>query len=306
MITYDVIHTTAYAYADPASLSYNEARLTPRSFQTPLFAQRVLETNLFVEPEWRDHSSRTDPYGNRVDYFTIRSPHSEMAVRARSRVELVPQPMSANFLASAEQSPPWESVAERMQTDLSLVDMRPFLLQSPLVPLIADAKAYSAESFTPNRPILLAAHELMHRIYTEFDYRPDMTTITTPLATVFSEKSGVCQDFAQFMLACLRSHGLASRYVSGYIETVPPPGEEKLEGSDASHAWVALFVPEVGWIDFDPTNDKITSDQHIILGWGRDFSDVTPLKGIFFGGGQNKLSVAVDVRRQEEEAHDPI
>jgi transglutaminase-like putative cysteine protease len=297
MITYRIAHTTEYHYSEPASLSYNEARLLPRSFATPLFAQQVTDHKLEVEPEWRDARGRQDSFGNHVVYFTMRRPHSVMRINVINEVTIEPSLPPADFPGYAAQSPAWEQVRARLAADRAQLPYREFMLDSPLVRLFDDGAAYAVPSFTPGRPILEAAFDLMHRIHTDFAYEPGTTTITTPLPEVYAAKRGVCQDFAQFMLACLRSQGLACRYVSGYIENRPPPGQEKLLGSDASHAWVALYVPERGWIDFDPTNAKIATDQHITLGWGRDFSDVTPLKGIFFGGGKNELSVAVDVRR---------
>jgi transglutaminase-like putative cysteine protease len=297
MILYQVTHTTEYHYTEPASLSYNEARLLPRTVATPLFAQQVTNHKLEVEPEWRDARGRQDHFGNHVIYFTMRRPHSTMRVTVDSEVRLEPRMTAAAFEAYAAQSPPWEQARARQQIDPSLILDREFMLDSPLVRVFEDASAYAAPSFVDGRPVLQAALNLMHRMHADFTYEPGATTIATPLPEVFAAKRGVCQDFAHFMLACLRSRGLACRYVSGYIENRPPPGLEKLQGSDATHAWVSLHVPELGWIDFDPTNAKIATDQHIVLGWGRDFGDVTPLKGIFFGGGANKLSVAVDVRR---------
>lgn len=147
--------------------------------------------------------------------------------------------------------------------------------------------------------MLEAVHDLMVRIHTDFIYDPDFTTLATPLATVLEHRRGICQDFSHLAIACVRTQGLAARYVSGYIETLPPPGKEKLVGSDASHAWFSVYIPELGWIDFDPTNNQIPVDQHIIVGWGRDYGDVTPLKGVIFGGGEHELAVSVDVRNLE-------
>lgn len=290
-IRYRITHTTAYEYEELASLSYNEARVLPRSFTTPLFAQERVAQEIVAEPIWEDARERQDCYGNEVLFFTMRQPHNDMQITATSEILLTPQqPPSSDT--------PWEDVQNRLTQELALLPWREFVLDSPLVPLLPQIRPYAAESFTPKRPLLQATQELMQRIYTDFNYQPGTTTITTPLKQVLEEKSGVCQDFAHFLLACLRLHGLAARYVSGYIET-------ELEGSAASHAWVSVFVPDLGWIDFDPTNNCIPHDQHITLGWGRDFSDVTPLKGIFFGGGRSELGVIVDVVRLEDKESSP-
>ena len=181
----------------------------------------------------------------------------------------------------------------------TLLRVSEFILPSQLTPLEKGIRDYTLTSFTAGKNLIEGCKDLMARIFHEFQYDPGFTTISTPLSVVFAQKRGVCQDFAHFALACLRSVGLAGRYVSGYIETLPPEGEEKLEGADATHAWFAIFVPNYGWIDFDPTNNVLPSEQHITLAVGRDFSDVTPLKGVVFGGGSQLLDVAVDMIRLE-------
>jgi transglutaminase-like putative cysteine protease len=286
MIHYRITHTTSYSYEEPASLSYNEAHVLPRSFATPLFTQERVAQTIVAEPVLEDARERRDGYGNEVLFFTMRQPHSDMQITATSEVLLTPQPRPTSEI-------PWEAAQTRLAQEPALLLLCEFILDSPLVPLLPQIRPYATASFTPKRPLLTAVQHLMQRIHTDFTYQPGTTTITTPLRQVLEEKSGVCQDFAHFMLACLRLQGLAARYVSGYIET-------ELEGSAASHAWVSVFVPDLGWIDFDPTNNRIPRDQHITLGWGRDFSDVTPLKGIFFGGGQSELEVTVDVVRLED------
>jgi transglutaminase-like putative cysteine protease len=170
-----------------------------------------------------------------------------------------------------------------------------YLLDSPLVKASEELRAYAAPSFAAGRPLLEAVENLSHRIFDEFNFEPDFTDVTTPLSEVLKHRSGVCQDFAQVGVGCLRSLGLPGRYVSGYIETLPPPGEERMIGADASHAWMSVLLPGVGWVDFDPTNDQRRSERHIVVAHGRDFSDATPLKGVTYGGGQQSLSVKVDV-----------
>jgi transglutaminase-like putative cysteine protease len=169
--------------------------------------------------------------------------------------------------------------------------------ETPVTSFEAGITNYALQSFTPGRPIYEAVYNLMGRIYKDFEFKPGFTTIATPLSEVMKQRKGVCQDFAHVGIACLRSIGLPARYVSGYIETLPPPGVEKLVGVDASHAWFSVFIPNIGWLDFDPTNNVVPSDQHITIGWGRDYFDITPLKGVILSSGPHRLSVSVDVRR---------
>ncbi|MEZ4862825.1 MAG: transglutaminase family protein [Caldilineaceae bacterium] len=305
--TFRIIHKTEYRYDAPASLCYNEARLLPRTFSNARVQQLCLTTNVRVEPAWDDHRERTDFYGNRVLYYSIRQPHEAMSITVTSRVQLLPIPSNevqagsdrATPAASQPGGPPWESVRAQLRGDLApaALEARQFVMSSPLVPILPEAARYAATSFSLNRPIISAAQDLMARIYRDFTFMPGVTTIATPLEEVLTTRRGVCQDFAQLMIGCLRAQGLAARYVSGYLETLPPPGQVKLQGVDASHAWCALYVPDVGWLDFDPTNNLTPHDQHITLGWGRDFADVTPLKGIFFGDGRHQLKVSVDMER---------
>ena len=192
----------------------------------------------------------------------------------------------------------WELVAQRLQSDRTaeVLDALQYTLDSPMIESNEKLAAYARHSLLPGRPLLQAVNELMQRIFADFTYDPEFSSIATPLSEVLKHKRGVCQDFAHLAIACLRSQGLAARYVSGYIETLPAPGKERLVGADASHAWFSVYLPDAGWIDFDPTNNQMPIDKHITVAWGRDFSDVTPLKGIAFGGGQHKLHVSVDVR----------
>lgn len=304
MTEFLVKHSTEYEYSTLASLSYNEARMIPRSFSSYLLDQTCLSKKVESDPIWRDQRLRKDYFGNQVLYFTMRQPHSKMRITVESAVQLKPAPHNPikreQYDTWAQDSPAWEEIKtwlERKRTE-EVFEIKEYFLDSPMIPKFEGAFRYAAASFTPGRPVLAATRELMGRIFDEFDYKPGSTNIFTPIGQVYASKSGVCQDFAHFMIACLRSHGLAARYMSGYIESLPRPGQEKLQGADASHAWIAIYVPGLGWIDFDPTNDLIPYDQHITLAWGRDFSDVTPLKGILFGGGENQLTVSVDVNRK--------
>jgi len=182
-----------------------------------------------------------------------------------------------------------------------LLDTLPYALPSPFTPHLDELHRFAQKAFHPQRPVLDAALALMQQIFTEFEFVAGATDIATPLGDVLKERKGVCQDFAHLMVGALRTYGLAARYVSGYIETLPPPGQEKLVGTDASHAWCSLYVPQLGWVDFDPTNNLIPAEQHVVLGWGRDFGDVTPLKGVFYGPNEQELAVSVDMRRVEDQ-----
>ncbi|HQT25374.1 MAG TPA: transglutaminase family protein, partial [Burkholderiales bacterium] len=190
----------------------------------------------------------------------------------------------------------WESVR---LSQLDVPDALQYALDSPFVMTSSELMAYAGPSFTPGRPLLEAVQDLMQRIHADFTYDPGFTTLATPLSEVLAHRRGVCQDFAHLAIGCLRSRGLAARYVSGYIETLPFPGKEKLVGADASHAWFSVYMPELGWMDFDPTNNQIPADRHIVVAWGRDYGDVTPLKGVIFGGGDHELAVSVEVRNMD-------
>ena len=310
MQRFKITHTTTYQYEASVSLCYNEGQLLPRSCDLPLFHQQCLAATLKAEPNWDDQRERLDFFGNRVTYFTLRQPHEKMALTANSEVVVTPTfatGTSSDFILAQLSSQvghlTWEEAAARLHeignadSDEQLMDAQQFVLPSPFVTVFPEVRDFAQPSFPPQRPLIEAVAGLMQRIYHEFDFVAGTTTIATPLLEILEKRKGVCQDFAHLMLACLRSQGLAARYMSGYIETLPAPGKEKLTGTDASHAWCAIFVPGLGWVDFDPTNNLIPQEQHVVLGWGRDFSDVTPLKGVFFGDGRHTLSVAVDMQR---------
>lgn len=290
---YSINHITQYQYSNPVTLCHNEAHLLPRS----LSWQRCLDARLYVQPTPTVYHERKDFFGNRVIYFSIEEPHSTLAVTASSEME-----MSSLALPDVQATPMWEEVQQLLQQGVSRgsLEARQFLLDSPMVTASAPFTAYAMEIFTPGRPLLLATQELMRRIFAEFIYDPECTTVATPVDEVFTHKRGVCQDFAHFAIACLRSLGLAARYVSGYLETLPPAGQPQLIGAAASHAWMSVYCPELGWVDFDPTNDLMPADRHIVVAWGRDYSDVTPLKGTILGGGEHELKVEVEVRKVEE------
>ncbi len=287
---YRVVHRTEYEYSEPADLCYNESRLQPRDFSR----QTCQASVLVIEPTPVDYRERCDFFGNRVAYFTIQKPHDRLVVTATSEVLLAQEQPFFEFGGDR----PWETVRDQlhMERQTELLDPLQYTLDSPVVVADGELADYAQDSFPEGRPLVEAVRHLMQRIHRDFRYDPGFTTIATPLSEVIAHRRGVCQDFAHFAIGCLRAQGLAARYVSGYLETQPPPGKEKLVGADASHAWFSIFLPGTGWLDFDPTNNQIPMDRHITVAWGRDFSDVTPLKGVAFGGGKQKLKVAVDVQ----------
>jgi transglutaminase-like putative cysteine protease len=289
-VTYRIRHVTEYRYPEPVSLCHNETRLTPRATAR----QRCLLASVTCDPAPAYRSDREDFFGNRVSFVTIDRPHTVFRVVAESRVEILPAEGGLDFTRDV----PWDGVRERLATDLSgpVLEARAYRLESPRVPALPALAAYARPSFAPGRPLREAVADLMARIHREFEYDPAFTTVSTPLHTVLEHRRGVCQDFAHLAIGCLRAMGLAARYVSGYLETLPPPGQEKLQGADASHAWFSVFDPEGGWLDFDPTNNLVPMERHITLAWGRDYTDVSPLRGVLFGGGEaHGLTVAVDV-----------
>lgn len=290
-MNYRVTHTTQYGYSAPVALCRNEACLLPRD--TP--RQKCLKSELQITPSPADSRERFDAFGNRVNHFAIQQPHNKLIVTAISEVSVAAAP---GLLTAANQFS-WESVQKLMskeRTPQTLAAL-PFLYDSPLAQSSQQIEAYARPSFTAGRPLGEAVSELMQRIYQEFKYDPGFTTIATPLSAVMENRRGVCQDFAHLGVACLRSVGLAARYVSGYIETLPPPGQARLVGADASHAWFSVYAADAGWVDFDPTNNQLPAEQHITVAWGRDFADVSPLRGVALGGGKHKVFVSVDVAR---------
>jgi transglutaminase-like putative cysteine protease len=290
-MNFQIIHKTRYIYHEPVSLCYNMTRLLPRE----LPYQEVEKSSLTIVPPAIDSREHLDYFGNRVVYFSIQQPHDVLTVTAASHVGLRSEARSTDFSGDLL----WRQARGRLleSRDPEAIEAFQFILASPLVAPSTELAGYAATSFPENGSLLEGVADLMHRIHGDFEYVPGFTTITTPLDELFRHRRGVCQDFAHFAIGCLRSIGLAARYTSGYIETLPPEDQPHLEGADASHAWFSVFVPGKGWVDFDPTNDKLPCDQHITVAWGRDYADVTPLKGIVFSSGSHELSVTVDVER---------
>jgi transglutaminase-like putative cysteine protease len=289
---YRVTHRTEYLYSGTVSQCHNLAHLQPRNSDR----QQCLRYQLHIDPVPNDVAEHSDFFGNRISYFSIQQPHQSMTVTASSDVILQEE---AGQLPLYNDSP-WDQIRERLAAPVSgeLCEQRQYVFDSPLAMANPELANYAASSFPPGRPLLEAVHDLMQRVHTDFVYDPGFTTISTPLSEVLANRRGVCQDFAHLAIACLRSLGLAARYVSGYLETLPLPGQQKLQGADESHAWFSVYLPDNGWLDFDPTNNQIPLDQHITTAWGRDFSDVTPLKGVSYGGDPgHQLRVSVDVER---------
>ena len=289
-MVYRVTHITSYEYAEPVSICHNEARLTPRSTTH----QHLLRSQLLVEPTVATHDRGQDYFGNTVHWFALQEAHTHLSVTAVSEVDVSP------YVAPAAQlSDPWEIARDRIREERSpdALAARELTFESPHVRLDPDLIAYAEASFPKGRPLLEAVLDLTRRIFKEFQYQPGSTTVATPVKEVLRARRGVCQDFAHVELGMLRSLGLAARYVSGYIYNRPPGDEPVLTGADASHAWLSVYAPGLGYVDFDPTNGVIPSHEHVTLAWGRDFSDASPLKGVILGGGNHTVGVSVDVAR---------
>lgn len=303
-MTYQVVHVTDYTYRSEVSASYGQAHLLPRDMP----GQRVLSAALEIEPRPDDVAERTDWFGNRTTYFAIGSGHRSLRVRATSHVEVSGRGLAGRRPADQ----PWEAVVDSTAAPgdptagvdpADVVAVAECALDSSHAPRSAAAAAYAMPSFPPGRPILDAVEDLSRRIHRDFEFRPGTTAVGTPVSQVLTSRLGVCQDFAHLTVAALRSMGLAARYVSGYLETQPPPGQVKLQGADVSHAWASVHVPHTGWVDIDPTNDQFVGDRYITTAWGRDYGDVAPLKGIIFTDGDtDRLRVSVDVRRVDPAA----
>ncbi|ALJ06719.1 transglutaminase [Pseudalgibacter alginicilyticus] len=293
-MTFQISHSTSYDYSSGVTFCHNIATIKPMN----MLGQTLLEYTLEISPIPSEISEKLDFFGNTVTRFSIQKHHEKLVVIAKSKVhrDYTLQP-NIEESKSGKSITLNEAILALKSNDTDILEARQFILESILIAKISpDIKAYAEISFKPNRPIFEAAFELMQRIYTDFDFDTEVTNVATPIHEVMKEKKGVCQDFAQIAIACVRSVGLPARYVSGYIETLPPPGKEKLVGTDASHAWFSVYIPTFGWVDFDPTNNQIPKNQHIIVSYGRDYYDVPPLKGVIYSTGKNKMQVAVDIR----------
>jgi len=300
MARYRIVHDTEYLYAAPVSLSRQLLHLTPREIGW----QRTLSHRLEIAPGFTRRLERRDVFGNPVTLLAIESPHETLHVRAETTVDVFGRRLPAHG-----DTLPWEAVRDRLSyhagvpPEPSQLSAARFRFESPYGRVKHDFAAYAADCFPAHTPLLEGVRALTAKIHDEFVFDPEATTVATPVTKVFEARRGVCQDFAHLMVSCLRSLGLAARYVSGYILTTPPPGQERLVGADASHAWVSVWGPhhdEDVWIDADPTNDLLPDQQHVTLAWGRDFTDVSPLRGVILGGGAHELNVSVTMSPLDE------
>jgi transglutaminase-like putative cysteine protease len=288
-VIYRVVHRTEYRYESKVSSSYGELYVLPRDVP----GQVCRSSRVHIEPRPYDYRERTDFYGNRTAYFAVLEPHIQLTVTAESVVD-VSRPGSIPLPVDQ----PWEQIRDRLRLDSAddMFDARGFVFDSPKVVVTPAVTAYAAESFPPGWTLTEALTELTSRIHADFTYEPGSTSVRTTLTELLESRKGVCQDFAHLAIGCLRSVGLAARYVSGYLETVPPPGRPRLVGADVSHAWASVFVPDAGWVDLDPTNDRFVSDRYVTTACGRDYGDVSPLKGVIYTESmKNELHVSVDV-----------
>lgn len=287
-MNYNITHRTTYEYSAPVTVSHHVTRLEPRAFKT----QTCEKYSLKIFPEPALHKVRTDYFGNRICLFSIQEIHTKLEITAHSRVEVI-----APQLPVLESTPVCKGVSEMFRDPVSpeVVEPYQYVFDSPQIRASEELAAYALESFAPQTPLLVGAAELTHRIFNDFKYDPVATTVATPLEEVWQTRRGVCQDFAHLAIGCLRSIGLPARYVSGYLRTRPPEGQPRLVGADASHAWFQIFCPGAGWMNFDPTNNLQPGDEHIIVAYGRDFGDVSPVAGILTGGGDHEVKVSVDV-----------
>jgi transglutaminase-like putative cysteine protease len=300
---YTVTHSTTYFYDEEVTASYGRAHLVPRDCPGQVREDDRLDVR--PQPDWVSESE--DFYGNRSVYVEVHTAHTELVVTATSRVRVDRPPAT---LDTADAAVGWEQTVRAVDEllaagplDEEALRVNDFRLASNHVPLGGPVGEFAAEVFTPQRPVGIAVRELVTRIHAEFDYKAGVTSVKTTLAEVLARREGVCQDFAHLAVGALRSVGLPARYVSGYLETRPPDGTPKLVGADASHAWVSVLLPGLGWIDLDPTNDKVVDDSYVVTAWGRDYADVPPLKGVIYTESKkSRLSVAVDVVPVAEQA----
>ncbi len=285
---YRIVHKTLYEYADAVNLSHNLVKARPRNTS----AQTCRWHELLVSPVPSIRGERRDYFGNHVSWLSLQEPHTLLTVESRSEVEV-----RLELRPELSQGASWEDAATAIagSTAPESIGVRQFTFDSLYGRRLPELAAYAMSSFRPGRPLLESAFDLTLRIHADFKYLPGSTKVGTPSLEVLRIRRGVCQDFAHLAIGCLRSLGLAARYVSGYLVTKPPPGRPRLAGADASHAWVGVYTPDFGWVDFDPTNGMMPLDSHITVAWGRDYDDVGPIRGILIGGQRQRLDVGVDV-----------
>mgnify|MGYP003385652353 FL=1 len=291
---YGLRHRTTYTYGDSVSFARSVLRLTPRSS----VSQTVLESSIRVTPRPSLRQERTGPFGAEMVTVMVDKPHSTLVIDARSRIDVhTPAPPQASA------SLPWEMVRGRAFENREIGSDGPaaYLYPTNRTPLVPRITEYARESLAPGRPVVAAVSELMTRVYKDFRYDPGATEVSTPVWQAFDARHGVCQDFAQIMITGLRGLGVPTAYVSGYLRTIPPEGRPRLEGADATHAWISVWCgEETGWIGFDPTNDILAADDHIVLAIGRDYADVAPIDGVILATGAQTLKVEVDVVPEDD------
>jgi transglutaminase-like putative cysteine protease len=288
---YRIRHYTEYTYQEPVSICYNRLSLTPLNM--PLHECLSSEINIVPAPD--EFSQQVDFFGNTISFFSIFKEHKKLKISSTSIVQ-VENRVNANLAFSSAVL--WKDVKPMLVSDQAH-DIVQYTLPSQHIPYSEFIRDFAAENFPEDATLWGVCNALMQKIYKTIEFKPGFTTVNTPVEAVITSKKGVCQDFAHLMIACLRNVGLPARYVSGYIETVPPPGKEKLVGADASHAWVSVYFPDIGWVEFDPTNCLLPTYKHITVAYGRDYHDVAPIKGIVFSSGNQKLTVKVDVERMD-------
>jgi len=290
MTRYRIQHTTTYTYESDVTGSYGQFHLRPRDLDW----QHCLDHEVVISPEPADLFRHEDVYGNTKTYYHVLTPHTQLVITGTSIVEISDRELDPDRLGL-----PWESARPALAVEApDSWRATDFTFTSPMIDVPDGVSAYAATSFTPGRAIGEAAIDLMHRVHSDFTYKSGSTTISTRVRDLLERKMGVCQDYAHFTVACLRSLGLAGRYVSGYLATVPPPGKERVVGADASHAWVGVWIPGAGWLYLDPTNNRLTDVSHATVAFGRDYSDVPPVKGVIFTESKkSKMKVGVDMAR---------
>ena len=290
-------HVTEYSYSSSVSSCYNRAHLLPRETHN----QFVNAPRVVIFPTPASGNRRIDYFGNRVYHFSVTEAHQNLSIAVTTEVTL--KDSGDEFSSRLDYGNSCADVWKNLNDSHAAIETlyaREFVLNSPMVKATQELAEFASPCFEDNKPFHKAVSDLSHKIFSEFEFDPASTTVATPLDELLALRRGVCQDFAHLAIGCLRSLGYAARYISGYLETLPPPGQVKLRGADASHAWFAAYSPGEGWLEFDPTNDSVPSFQHIVTAWGRDYSDVSPLRGVITGGGQSQsLKVSVDVERLE-------
>ncbi|WP_394994879.1 transglutaminase N-terminal domain-containing protein [Emticicia sp.] len=283
---YKLRHQTIYSYVNSVDNYQSVLCLQPQTLPT----QICHSFNLAIEPSPIKIYSRKDYFGNTQSYFSLHEPHKRLVVIATSEIEVLPKALPIISPITCEEASILFSHNQALK-----IELLQYQLPSHFIDWDDEIKAFAQTCLRPNTPLFEGVRQLSAKIFTEFQFKSGFTSVNTPLKTVLKERKGVCQDFSHLAIACLRSMGLAARYVSGYLETIPPIGRQKLQGSDASHAWISVYIPQMGWCEFDPTNNIIPQERHIITAYGRDYADVVPLKGIIFSSGDHKVKVEVDV-----------